>query len=139
MRTRFVILVGLLLVGGGNVWSACSADDAKPEYQPKLLQGPAASGKSSSAALGKNVLATGTIEPEEVVDVGAQVAGAIVSLGADPHSPDKLIGWNSPVEVGTVLAQVDNRYCVSHVERQRAVCVRAEAELAKAKIGLGSS
>jgi HlyD family secretion protein len=123
MRKRFLILVGLLLVSGGGVWWAHSA----------------AHGKNGSAASGKHVLATGTIEAEEVFDVGAQVDGPIASLGADPHSPDRLIGWNSPVEVGTVLARVDNYHCVVSVERQRAACARAEAELAKAKIELESA
>ena len=30
------------------------------------------------------ISATGTVEPEEVIDVGAQVAGQILSFGADP-------------------------------------------------------
>ncbi len=33
--------------------------------------------------------ATGTVEPEEVVDVGAQVAGKIISLGADRAIPQR--------------------------------------------------
>jgi HlyD family secretion protein len=130
------MLAGLLLVGGAGVSCAQSADDAKPEFQPKLFRGPAAPGKNGAAAAGKKVLATGTIEPEEVIDVGAMVDGPIVSLGADPHSPDKLIGWNSPVEVGTVLAQVDNQFYAIRIQREQAACRRAEAELAKAKINL---
>ena len=39
--------------------------------------------------LGSTINTTGTIEPEEVVDVGAQVAGRIESFGADPRDPSK--------------------------------------------------
>jgi HlyD family secretion protein len=136
MKTLLSMVVGLLLVTGGGVGSAYPADDAKPEYQPKLFRGPAASGKNAPAASGKNVLATGTIEPEEMIDVCAEVAGTIVSLGADPHAPGKSIDYGSPVEAGTVLAQIDSQLYAVRVERERAGCVRAEAELAQAMINL---
>jgi HlyD family secretion protein len=49
--------------------------------------------------------ATGTIEPVEVVDVGAQVAGLVSSFGKDKDG--KTIDYGSLVEEGTVLAQID--------------------------------
>ena len=48
---------------------------------------------------------TGTVEPEEVVDVGAQVAGQISAFGKDKNG--KSIDYGSAVEQGTVLAQID--------------------------------
>ena len=136
MRKLLIMLAGLLLVGGGGVACGQSADDAKPEYQPKLFRGPTAPGKNGESAPGKKVLATGTVEPEEVVDVCTQVAGPIVNLGADPHAAGKSIDYNSSVEVGTVLAQIDSQPFAIRVQRQQAACTRAEAELAKAKINL---
>ena len=53
------------------------------------------------------ISATGTVEPEEVVDVGAQVMGLILEFGPDPHDPAKLIDYGSVVEKGTVLAKID--------------------------------
>ena len=50
--------------------------------------------------------ATGTVEPEEVVDVGAQVAGKINSFGKDKNGAE--IDYGSVVEEGTVLAQIDD-------------------------------
>src|SRR5712672_172412 len=52
------------------------------------------------------ISATGTIEPVEVVDVGAQVAGLIRSFGQDKAG--KSIDYGSVVEAGTVLAQIDD-------------------------------
>jgi HlyD family secretion protein len=48
--------------------------------------------------------ATGTVEPEEVVDVGAQVAGRITDFGIDPGDPDKKkrIDYGSVVHVGKI-------------------------------------
>jgi RND family efflux transporter MFP subunit len=87
--------------------------------------------------------ANGTIEPAEVLDVGAQVAGQIVSLGIDPRAAtdpnfkDKKIDYNSPVEVGTVLAKIDPTVYAARHEQEKAGLRRARAELqlaeAKAK------
>src|SRR3977135_4458503 len=54
------------------------------------------------------ISATGTLEPEEVVDVGAQVAGQINSLGKDPSGNGKLVDYNSEVENDLLLAEIDD-------------------------------
>ena len=41
------------------------------------------------------ISATGTVQPGEVVDVGAQVMGLILEFGPDPHDPAKLIDYGS--------------------------------------------
>lgn len=51
------------------------------------------------------ISATGTIEPIEVVDVGAQVAGLINSFGTDDTG--KSIDYGSRVEEGGILAKID--------------------------------
>ena len=52
------------------------------------------------------ISATGTIEPVEVVDVGAQVAGLIKSFGTDVNG--KAIDYGSVVEKDAVLATIDD-------------------------------
>jgi len=52
------------------------------------------------------ISATGTIEPIEVVDVGAQVAGLIKAFGKDKNGSP--IDYGSVVEEGTVLAKIDD-------------------------------
>jgi HlyD family secretion protein len=54
------------------------------------------------------VRASGTLQPEEVIDVAAQVAGTVAQLGADPADPGKVIDFSSRVQEGTVLAQLDS-------------------------------
>jgi HlyD family secretion protein len=87
--------------------------------------------------------ATGTVEPEEVVDVGAQVAGQIKSLGPDPRDPTKTVDYGSAVEDGTVLARIDDALYVSDVEQAvasfeaaKASQQRAEADLLQLKAKL---
>jgi HlyD family secretion protein len=52
------------------------------------------------------ISATGTVEPEEVVDVGAQVAGIVDYFGKDKDGNS--IDYGSVVEEGTVLAKIDD-------------------------------
>ena len=78
--------------------------------------------------------ATGTLEPQEVVDVGSQIAGEIRSFGKDLREPDKSISYGSPVEVGTVLALLDDSILKTRLNQSRASLSRAEAELEQARV-----
>ena len=78
--------------------------------------------------------ATGTVEPEEVVDVGAQVAGLINVFGKDKSG--RPIDYGSVVEEGTVLAKIDDCLYAADValakaqlDQDRAGEVRAQADL----------
>jgi HlyD family secretion protein len=66
------------------------------------------------------ISATGTVEPEEVVDVGAQVAGIINVFGKDKNG--KTIDYGSVVEEGMMLAKIDD------------VLYRADMEVARAQV-----
>ena len=76
--------------------------------------------------------ATGTIEPEEVVDVGAQIAGEIQGFGTDPRDESKPISYGTPVEKGTVLARLDDALYRARLAQAQAAVARAEAEVAQA-------
>jgi HlyD family secretion protein len=75
------------------------------------------------------ISATGTVEPEDVIDVGAQVAGRIVFFGKDKNGRE--IDYGSEVENGTVLAQIDDALYAADAAQARAAAVRAEADLAQ--------
>jgi HlyD family secretion protein len=79
--------------------------------------------------------ATGTVRPEEIIDVGAQVVGQIKRFGRDPRDSSRSIDFNSEVEEGTVLAELDDSLYKARVGQARANLQRAEAEveLAQAK------
>jgi HlyD family secretion protein len=72
------------------------------------------------ASLVATIIATGTIEPEEVIDVGAQVAGQILSFGPDPTDAKHVIDYGTPVEQGTVLARIDDSLYAPEVAIARA-------------------
>jgi HlyD family secretion protein len=79
------------------------------------------------------ITATGTVEPEEVVDVGAQVTGIITSFGPDkarstPEEP-KTVDYGSVVEKDAVLAQIDPLLYDAQVWQAKATLERADADL----------
>ena len=84
------------------------------------------------------ISATGTVEPEEVVDVGAQVAGKIQFFGKDPHNNAKVIDYGTAVEEGTILAQIDDSLYRSDVESNTAQLEQAKANVIRSQADLES-
>jgi HlyD family secretion protein len=77
------------------------------------------------------ISATGTVEPEEVVDVGAQVAGKIDYFGKDKDG--NTIDYGSVVDVNMVLAQIDNSLYAADVALATAQLAEANAKLYQAQ------
>lgn len=80
------------------------------------------------------ISATGTVEPEEVVDVGAQVAGQIVAFGTGTDG--KTVDYGSPVEQGAVLARIDEALPQADVSQAEAEVKAAQANIQYAKANL---
>ena len=86
--------------------------------------------------LHSTINATGTLEPEEVVNVGAQVMGLILEFGSDPQNPDKIIDYGSVVEKGTVLAKIDPTPYEAAVEQAEAAYLGSLADVMQYKAKL---
>jgi HlyD family secretion protein len=80
--------------------------------------------------------ATGTLEPQDVVDVGAQIAGEIKSFGPDPRDPAKTISYGTPVEQGTVLARLNDALLKARANQASASLDHAKADLEQAEVRL---
>jgi HlyD family secretion protein len=80
------------------------------------------------------ISATGTIEPVEVVDVGAQVAGRISSFGTDKDG--KTVDYRSVVEEGAVLAKIDDSVYAADLAVAKAQLEQCKAGDLSAKAGL---
>ena len=81
------------------------------------------------------ISATGTVEPEEVVDVGAQVAGRIVTFGKDKNGEE--VDYGSVVEAGMVLARIDDALYAADAASAKAQLAQAKAAVQKAQADLG--
>jgi HlyD family secretion protein len=80
------------------------------------------------------ISATGTVEPEEVIDVGAQVAGKIVAFGRDKNGQP--VDYGSVVAAGMVLAQIDDALYAAEVAQARAELQHARSDLQSTRANL---
>src|SRR5215471_3626840 len=71
--------------------------------------------------------ATGTIEPLETVDVGAQVAGRISTFGKDKDN--KTVDYGSVVQEGALLAKIDDSVYAADLSVSKAGQLSAAANL----------
>ncbi len=124
-----LLLVMAVLWGGGalSLWYYNDARGQRFTYRTVGV---------SRGDLLATINATGTIEPEEVVDVGAQIAGEIESFGKDTRDPTRSISYGSPVEQGTVLAKIVDSLFKTRVDQNKASLLRAEAEVLQAQARL---
>ena len=76
------------------------------------------------------ISATGTVEPEEVIDVGAQVAGRIVAFGEDANG--RVVDYGSLVDAGTVLARIDDSLYQAEMDQAEAQLLTSQANLQRA-------
>jgi HlyD family secretion protein len=117
-----VIVIAAALAVGGGVWSFRPRGDKVPPFRTAQVK---------RGDLVATISATGTLEPDAAVDIGAQVAGVIVSFGKDKHGKD--MNWGSEVEAGTVLAKIDDSLYVAAVKMAEGQLQQAVANVAAAE------
>ncbi len=80
------------------------------------------------------ISATGTLEPEEVVDIGAQVTGQILTFGKDIAG--KTVDYGSEIEQGALLAKIDNSLYAINKKQAEAQLQQAQSAVLSADAGL---
>lgn len=78
--------------------------------------------------------ATGTVEPEELVDVGSQVSGKIQEFGTDINGIE--VDYGSPVREGQLLARIDPSLYEAELKQSAARVSQAEASVVSAEADL---
>ena len=121
---KAVLVVVPVLVVGLAVWGFSDGSGGSGFRTQSVKRGD----------LDVTISATGTIEPEEVVDVGAQVAGQIVAFGTDDNG--KSVDYGSQVEEGTVLAKIDDAMYAADAAEAQAALARAQADLLQSQAKL---
>src|SRR5262249_18793685 len=108
-------------------WYYFYASHAAPSYRTASVE---------RGTLLATISATGTIQPEEAIDVGAQVAGMIKEFGPDPRDSTKHVDYGKAVEEGTVLARIDDSLYKADVKQTEGQLEQAKArlELARANV-----
>jgi HlyD family secretion protein len=124
--TKPVIAIAIvILVGGAGAGWWWMRSDHKLSFRTVVVK------RGDVAA---TISATGTIEPIEVVDVGAQVAGLIKAFGTD--AAGKTIDYGSVVEEGAMLAKIDESVYAADLSVAKAGELTAAANLEQMKAKL---
>jgi HlyD family secretion protein len=134
-KILFVVLVVAAAAAGGFwYWKS----QAKPSTRLAFAE-------VRRGRLEATVGSTGTLQPREIVDVGAQVVGRIVSIGRDPKTQSGIVDWGSEVQgpvldnygkvvkPGTLLAQIDPELYEAQVLSAEAAVAAAEASVKSAQ------
>lgn len=118
-----VVILALVLVG---FWWWHTHDHSKISFRTTPLK---------RGDVETTINASGTIEPMEVVDVGAQVAGRIASFGNDIDG--KTVDYGSVVDENAVLAKIDDSVYAADLAVAKAQVEQASAGEASADANLG--
>jgi HlyD family secretion protein len=111
------VAFGIVVLGVGVAYYEVNATPAPVIVTAEVGRGPVV----------QTVEATGTVQPVDSVEVGAQVTGTIKTLGAT---------FNSEVKEGQVLATLDPASLQAEVDQARAGLVHLQAQYEQAKVGL---
>jgi HlyD family secretion protein len=132
MKTLVAVGVAVLVVAGAGFWYWQAQTGAKTTFRFAEVH---------RGRLVATVGSTGTLQPSEIVDVGAQVVGRIISIGKDPNTQSKIVDWGSVVkgpvmdsdgnvvEPGTTLAIIDPDLYDAQLKSTKAAVLSAKADL----------
>lgn len=141
-KILFLLAAIILLVAGGAYLKFNYAADPQSNFRTTTIK---------RGDIVSTISATGTVEPEEVVDVGAQVTGRIEELGPDPRgkedssSPEKekyqgkTIDYCTPVNEGDLLAKIDQSVYKAKLDQSNANLARSVADLKQMKAKLAQT
>jgi HlyD family secretion protein len=123
-----LIAVAILVLGFGTVvWWQMRADRSSPFTVAIIKRGSVTS----------TIAAAGTIEPVEVVDIGAQAEGQISAFGTDKSG--KPIDYRSVVAAGDVLAKIDDSLYAADLAVAKAQLERGKAGELSAQANFGQT
>ncbi len=118
LRPGFLVLCALLALGGGYFYWQRILRARTPRFEMA---------RAKRGNLAVIVTATGTLQPVNTVEVGAEISGRIERVAAD---------FNARVKKGETLAEIDTKQLRAQVERSEASLEVAEAGLKQAEATL---
>jgi HlyD family secretion protein len=136
MKKLVLVVLVLAALAGGGYWYWKS--QAQPVTSFTLA-------KVKRGRIEATVGSTGTLQPREIVDVGAQVAGRIIAIGPDSSTQSRIVDWGSEVQgpeldqygkvvkSGTLLAQIDPQLYQAQVAAGEAQVSAAQAAVKSAE------
>ncbi|MBQ7207110.1 MAG: efflux RND transporter periplasmic adaptor subunit [Lentisphaeria bacterium] len=126
-----LIAVAVILAVAAGVWFGYRKF-AKPENAVQFRTEVIEKGDLMSV-----ISSSGTVEPEELVNVGAQVTGKIMAFGTDVDG--KTVDYGSRVKKGMVLARIDEVLYEAELREAEAGKAKAEVAILSAKASIQQS
>jgi HlyD family secretion protein len=124
-RAIIIAVVVVALAGAAAVWSWHAHHAYVPLWRTSTVR---------RGDLAATITATGTVEPEEVVDVGAQVSGQFLEFGRDKTG--MIIDYGSVVKSNMLLARIDPSLFQADVDLDTAMVASDKAGEAQAAANL---
>src|SRR5512135_906843 len=124
MKKKVLWIIVALVVVTGAILGLTVFKNGKnegPKYRTEVI------GRGDIEAL---VVTSGTLNPIETIDIGAQVSGKITKLYAD---------YNSPVKAGAIVAELDQEQLKMKIQQNEASYQTRSAGLEQAKVTLQTS
>ena len=124
MKKKVLWIIAALVVVAGAILGLTVLKNGKnggPKYRTEII------GRGDIEAL---VVTSGTLNPIETIDIGAQVSGKITKLYAD---------YNTPVKQGDVVAELDQEQLKMKIQQNEASYQTRSAGLEQAKVTLQTS
>ncbi len=130
---KYIIAAAAVIALGGLAWYCCKGifGTSAPHGGRKSVL---VFTEVEKADIERVISATGTVEPEELVNVGAQVNGKIMSFGTDADG--KTIDFGSKVTKGMLLAQIDDITYKAALQEAEASLEQAEASILSAEAAI---
>ena len=116
-----IAVIGVLAGAGMLIYRLYSSDEELEILTEEVAEGD----------LMNVISASGTVEPEELVNVGAQVSGKIMEFGTDVDG--KGVDFGSRVAKGMLLAKIDDGLYDAALRKAKAQKGKAEASILSAE------
>ncbi len=130
MNAIYKWLVVVLLCGAGAAFWFFRGEAEQASQQLRFS-------KVTRGDFVSKVQATGTLEPQELVDVGAQVTGEIKEFGTDLAG--KRVDYGSEVKAGQLLARIDDTIVELDIQRAEASVAQAKAQILSAEASIAQA
>ena len=120
-----VVVLAVLAAGGIWAYKICFTPKSRTVFRTDRVE---------RQTLTSTISATGTVEPEELVNVGSQISGMITEFGLDTDG--KSVDYGSTVTAGMVLARIDDSLYEAEARQYEAQKLEARANIVSAEANI---